>query len=241
MLTHGDWHDFMLSILECKEVMKIYRHHPYGLKPYYIILLYNFILHNIIDVTHMVLTESLAEVRRDPNPLQSPKIILTGFSATQTRPLDELPVSPNVMEYFDKVHLKVESAARKPLPQETIGELMLELELEVLDRDSGTPIAGEDLMIENILSKMTTGEDVETPIEVIAIYCEPFTLLNIRTPFNEIDNVILPPIEPRINVMEEEPQKPMGEKLVANFRLQKENRDPENDYYWGLLEWIKAR
>ena len=37
MLTHGDWHDFTLSILECKEVMKIYGDHPYGLKPYYII------------------------------------------------------------------------------------------------------------------------------------------------------------------------------------------------------------
>ena len=24
MLTHGDWHDFTVSILECKEIMKIY-------------------------------------------------------------------------------------------------------------------------------------------------------------------------------------------------------------------------
>ena len=34
MLTHCDWHDFTLSVLECKEVRKIYRDHPYGLKPY---------------------------------------------------------------------------------------------------------------------------------------------------------------------------------------------------------------
>ena len=47
MLTHGDWHVFTLLILECREVMKIYRDHPYGLKPYHIILLYHFILHNI--------------------------------------------------------------------------------------------------------------------------------------------------------------------------------------------------
>ena len=31
MLTHGDWHDFTVSILECKEIMKIYRDHLYGL------------------------------------------------------------------------------------------------------------------------------------------------------------------------------------------------------------------
>ena len=48
MLTHGDWDDFTLSILKCKEVMKIYRDHPYGLKPYHIILPYHFILHNTI-------------------------------------------------------------------------------------------------------------------------------------------------------------------------------------------------
>ena len=46
MLTHGDWHDFSLSVLKCKEVRKIYRDHPYGLKPYHIILLYHFILCN---------------------------------------------------------------------------------------------------------------------------------------------------------------------------------------------------
>ena len=46
MLTHGDWHDFTLSVLKCKEVRKIYRDHPYGLKPYHIILPYHFILHN---------------------------------------------------------------------------------------------------------------------------------------------------------------------------------------------------
>ena len=45
MLTHGDWHDFTLSVLKCKEVRKIYRDHPYGLKPY-IVLPYHFILHN---------------------------------------------------------------------------------------------------------------------------------------------------------------------------------------------------
>ena len=32
MLTHGDWHDFTLSVLKCKEVRKINRDHPYGLK-----------------------------------------------------------------------------------------------------------------------------------------------------------------------------------------------------------------
>ena len=46
MLTHGDWHDFTLSVLKCKEVRKIYRDHPNGLKPYRIILPYRFILHN---------------------------------------------------------------------------------------------------------------------------------------------------------------------------------------------------
>ena len=34
MLTQGDWHDFTLSVLKCKEIRKIYRDHPYGLKPY---------------------------------------------------------------------------------------------------------------------------------------------------------------------------------------------------------------
>ena len=29
MLTHGYWHDFTVSILKCKEVMKIYRDHPH--------------------------------------------------------------------------------------------------------------------------------------------------------------------------------------------------------------------
>ena len=46
MLTHGDWHDFTLSVLKCKEVRKIYRDHPYGLKPYHVISPYCFILHN---------------------------------------------------------------------------------------------------------------------------------------------------------------------------------------------------
>ena len=46
MLTHGDWHDFTLSVLKYKEVRKIYRDHPYGPKPYHIILPYCFILHN---------------------------------------------------------------------------------------------------------------------------------------------------------------------------------------------------
>ena len=32
MLTHGDWHDFTLSVLKCKEVRKMYRDHPYGPK-----------------------------------------------------------------------------------------------------------------------------------------------------------------------------------------------------------------
>ena len=47
ILTHGDWHDFTVSILECKEIMKIYRDHLYGLS---IIMSYSciiFILHNI--------------------------------------------------------------------------------------------------------------------------------------------------------------------------------------------------
>ena len=46
MLTHSDWHDFTLSALKCKEVRKIYRDHPYGVKPYHIVLPYHFILHN---------------------------------------------------------------------------------------------------------------------------------------------------------------------------------------------------
>ena len=45
ILTHGDWHDFTLSVLKCKEVRKIYRDHQYGLKPYHIVLPYCFILH----------------------------------------------------------------------------------------------------------------------------------------------------------------------------------------------------
>ena len=48
MLTHGGWHDFTLSVLKCKEVRKIYRDHPYGIKPYHIVSLYCFILHNNI-------------------------------------------------------------------------------------------------------------------------------------------------------------------------------------------------
>ena len=47
MLTHHDWHDFTVSILKCKEVRKIYRDYPYGLKPYHIVSPYHFILHNI--------------------------------------------------------------------------------------------------------------------------------------------------------------------------------------------------
>ena len=47
MLKYGDWHDFTLSVLKCKEVRKIYRDHPYGLKPYHVISPYHFILHNI--------------------------------------------------------------------------------------------------------------------------------------------------------------------------------------------------
>ena len=46
MLTHGDCHDFILSVLKYKEVWKIYRDHPYGPKPYHIISPYHFILHN---------------------------------------------------------------------------------------------------------------------------------------------------------------------------------------------------
>ena len=47
MLTHGYWHDFTVLILKWEEVMKIYRDHPYGLKPNHFISLYHFILHNI--------------------------------------------------------------------------------------------------------------------------------------------------------------------------------------------------
>ena len=32
MLTHGDWHDFTVLVLKCKEVRKIYKDHPYGPK-----------------------------------------------------------------------------------------------------------------------------------------------------------------------------------------------------------------
>ena len=52
MLTHGDWHDFTVSVLKCKEVRKIYRDHPYGLKFYCIILLLHFTLHNIIALEY---------------------------------------------------------------------------------------------------------------------------------------------------------------------------------------------
>ena len=54
MLTHGDWHDFTLLILKCKEVMKIYGDHPYSLKPY-IILSYHFILHNMTNIGKFIL------------------------------------------------------------------------------------------------------------------------------------------------------------------------------------------
>ena len=47
MLTHGYWYDFTVSILKCEEVVKIYRDHPHGLKPYHFISPYHFILHNI--------------------------------------------------------------------------------------------------------------------------------------------------------------------------------------------------
>ena len=47
MLTHGDWHDFTVSILKCKEVRKIYQDHPYGLKSYHIASPYRFMLHTI--------------------------------------------------------------------------------------------------------------------------------------------------------------------------------------------------
>ena len=51
MLTHGDWHDFTVSILECKEVMKVYRDHLYGLN---IIILY---CHIILYYTTFLLTK----------------------------------------------------------------------------------------------------------------------------------------------------------------------------------------
>ena len=41
MPTHGDWHDFTVSILEYKEIMKIYRDHLYGLN---IIISYHHII-----------------------------------------------------------------------------------------------------------------------------------------------------------------------------------------------------
>ena len=49
MQTHFDWHDFTVSVLKCKEVRKIYRDHPYGLKFYRIILPLHFTLHNNND------------------------------------------------------------------------------------------------------------------------------------------------------------------------------------------------
>ena len=50
MLTHSDWHVFTVSVLKCKEVRKIYRDHPYGLKFYRIILPLHFTLHNNIVI-----------------------------------------------------------------------------------------------------------------------------------------------------------------------------------------------
>ena len=52
MLTDGDWHDFTISVLKCKEIRKIYRDHPYGLKPYHMVSPYHFILHNNRHVCH---------------------------------------------------------------------------------------------------------------------------------------------------------------------------------------------
>ena len=52
MVTHGYWHDFTVLILKCKEVMKIYRDHPYGLKLYCFVLPYCFYItkHSISDL-----------------------------------------------------------------------------------------------------------------------------------------------------------------------------------------------
>ena len=57
MPTHGDWHDFTVSVLKCKEIRKIYRDHshcPKILKLYCIILLLcfyiSFTLHNSLVV-----------------------------------------------------------------------------------------------------------------------------------------------------------------------------------------------
>ena len=59
MLMHGYWHDFTVMILKCKEVMKIYRDHPSGLKPYCFILLYYFILHNNCEELYVVRHKSI--------------------------------------------------------------------------------------------------------------------------------------------------------------------------------------
>ena len=45
MLTHGDKHDFTLSV---------YRDHPYGLKLYHIVLPYHFILHNTLLEANLI-------------------------------------------------------------------------------------------------------------------------------------------------------------------------------------------
>ena len=65
------------------------------------------VLEALVDVTHMVCTVSLAEARKEPDLLPSPKILLTDFSAAHARPLNELPLSLKVIRYFNKVSLKV--------------------------------------------------------------------------------------------------------------------------------------
>ena len=51
MLTHGDWQDFTVSILEYKEIMKVYGDHLYGLN---IIISY---CHIILYYTTSLLTK----------------------------------------------------------------------------------------------------------------------------------------------------------------------------------------
>ena len=73
MLTHGDWHDFTLLISECKEVMKIYRDHLYGLNVilsyHHIVLYYTTEIELILNIinTLQILFLSLLDIVSNTN------------------------------------------------------------------------------------------------------------------------------------------------------------------------------
>ena len=134
MLTRGDWHDFTVSILECKEIMKIYRDHLYGLNIiilyYHIVLSYHFILHNNILNTpsfghymsqnhfqnilwNLHVSDSdetnpqKGEGNHDPLFLVRPMVdIMQRNIFTKYRPRKELSLDESTCPFRDRVHCK---------------------------------------------------------------------------------------------------------------------------------------